>query len=721
MADKKFILGKEPFIRKADNQESTSQKMLDFIIALTPLILFAWVKNGLLPYLDGNTNFLGLIYPLLLVVVGGLTSTLLEMGWYKFIIKDEPLMERMKKSYAPIPGLLLGMIVPLSTPIWVLIFGAFFATVIAKLIYGGFGHNLFNPALVGYLFIMIAYASLTVAAENPTSFGALSFLNANEIVAGATPLSQFHKDMDLLPTLIADGKLLNMFFGFRAGSLAETSGLLCLIGLVYMLFRRVTTWKIPVAYLATVFVLTLVIGLANGYGLEFPLFQLFNGGLMFGAVFMATEPVTSPRNPNGKLLYGIFIGVLTVVFRFASSAAEGVCYSILIMNMFTPIIERVSAKLRVEPNKRKAILTYVFIGLMILGISAFPVASAFPSNVSVEYTGKEQNKETLDFVYTFTVKDQTVNVTTDQTYKIKKVNVADFNTDEYKELFGEAIKANKFTVYVTKAVDGLDTLTVTVLSKGYSGNITAEIDFDNANVLTAFRILSQTESYQENPEWSGIDAVTEMPGRIVAGKDNLDAVETVSGATVTSRALIAAAKCAKDYATHLSTLTGLAYTGSRQDMDTLNFIYVFRNSGQKLNVIVDKNYQIISDVDASIKADMEAAIAQHKISDYIESRVTENGTTTVVVKTAGYSGLIVTTTVTITGNQITAVSSDTSNQTYAEEYNTGWNGQHPNVVLPDRILAGQDDLSSIEVVAGATYTSHAIINAAKLALEALNE
>src|SRR5690606_40673417 len=139
-------------------------------------------------------------------------------------------------------------------------------------------------------------------------------------VSGATPMTVFAADRFAgVGKLIEEYGLLNMFLGFTPGALAETSAALCLVALIYLLVRKVINWRIPVIYIGTVFVLTYIIGAFNGYAgtLDYALFGIFNGALMFGAVFMATEPVTSPRNPNGKVLYALALGVITVVFRFA--------------------------------------------------------------------------------------------------------------------------------------------------------------------------------------------------------------------------------------------------------------------------------------------------------------------------------------------------------------------------------------------------------------------
>lgn len=388
---RRFSLDKAPFIRRADVKKgigSTNVMMRDFIIALIPLIIFTWVKNGLMPFLSTNPatkiSFLEMLYPLLFIIIGGLTSYLLEGLYYSLFykLKKEELITKLSVSYAVIPGLLLAMILPQNTPIWTLVIGCIFATVIAKLLFGGFGHNIFNPALLGYLFVMISY--IGVINKNG---GFLNPIEADAIVT-ATPLTNFASNphASLEQIISPYGTILDFFIGFRPGSAAETSALLCIIAAIYLSIRKVINWRIPVIYVGVVFVLSYIIGAFNGYALDlrYALFHIFSGGLMFGAVFMATEPVTGPRTPNGKIIYAVSLGVLTVLFRFVGAFPEGVASALITMNLLTILIDRICAKLRVSENREKIILTYGVIALMLIAISAYAVNKSIPTT-----TGKQ--------------------------------------------------------------------------------------------------------------------------------------------------------------------------------------------------------------------------------------------------------------------------------------------------------------------------------------------
>lgn len=367
---KRFNVGKNPYIRKADTAVyGTNIMMRDFLISLLPLILFAWFKNGILPLIDGNATVLQMLYPLIFVIVGGLSTYLIEGLYYLIFLKEENIIEKLRKSYAIIPGVLLAMVLPLNTPIWLLIIGSIFAVVVGKLLFGGFGYNIFNPALLGYVFLSVAFYGVIVE-----SGGALNATESLEIVSQATPLANFFNNMSqpLDDAISPYGNLLDFFIGFIPGSIAETSALLCIVSFVFLLVRRVINWRIPVIYVGTVFVFTYLIGATNGYAtdLRYPLFQILSGGLFFGAVFMATEPVTSPRTPNGEIVFALFLGVLTVMLRFLKNP-EGVATSILFMNLFTPLIDRMFAETRVADKPSKKVMSYVYVGIIILAVVGF--------------------------------------------------------------------------------------------------------------------------------------------------------------------------------------------------------------------------------------------------------------------------------------------------------------------------------------------------------------
>ena len=316
----RFLAGKAPFLRSTDAKNSgTRIIMRDFMIGLLPIILFAWIKNGLMVYLNGHVGFLEMLYPLIFILSGGVISFLMEALF--FVITDPSvrtlpaLKAKLGSSFAIIPGLLLAMVLPLYTPIWVLMFGCFMGTIVGKMLFGGFGHNIFNPALLGY--VAVGFTLLGVINASGGVF------NQSEVLidayAGATPLGMLanQKVISFAAMVEPYGNLWNFFLGTIPGALAETSALAILLAYVWFVIRKVIKWYTPVIYIVTVFIVSWVLGMVVGDGgLWFPTYSILTGGLFFGAVLMATEPVTSPKNPLGKVFNALFLGVLTVLFRY---------------------------------------------------------------------------------------------------------------------------------------------------------------------------------------------------------------------------------------------------------------------------------------------------------------------------------------------------------------------------------------------------------------------
>lgn len=395
---KKFVIEKAPFIRCADEKIITTKRMMsDVVVALIPLILFGWFKNGLLPfinqfnpvsfplmpYIDANVkvSIWEMLYPLVFVLLGGLFSCLLEGLYFMFFKYYFPnkytnpkqkwnlktIVTEVINSYAIIPGLILAMILPVNTPIYVLLFGCFFANVVFKMLYGGFGKNIFNPAMIAYVIIMAAFWG--VINENGGS------LNVLEVVTGASPLYNFNNLTEITyENVVAPyGNLWSFFFGFVPGAVGETCSLLIILAFIYLVLRKVISWVVPVFYIATVFVISLVIAWVNDYGMWYPVFQVISGGLLFGAVFMATEPVTTPRSPNGKAIFAVFLGIFTLLFRLVGSLTGGAGTAILFVGLFSGVIDRVSAKLRMHRTNYKSILGYLVIILIMIALSAYVV------------------------------------------------------------------------------------------------------------------------------------------------------------------------------------------------------------------------------------------------------------------------------------------------------------------------------------------------------------
>ncbi len=256
--------------------------------------------------------------------------------------KREARGESLGDATGVLTGLLLGLTLPPGLPMWMAFLGGFVAISLGKVIWGGLGHNLFNPALLGRAFLLatfpIAMTTWMPAVggffEVPASTLALPFMQAQvDGVTSATPLGLMKFEQEVTP-------LANLVFGRTGGSLGETSGLLLLLGGIYLWLRRDLDWRIPVSILLTVVVFSAVLTLIDGERFPSPLFSLFSGGLMLGAIYMATDPVTSPVTPKGAWIFGIGVGVLVILIRVFGGLPEGVMYAILLMNAATPLIDR---------------------------------------------------------------------------------------------------------------------------------------------------------------------------------------------------------------------------------------------------------------------------------------------------------------------------------------------------------------------------------------------
>lgn len=250
----------------------------------------------------------------------------------KFLLKVKP---SVTDGSALITGILLAFNVPSNIPWWIIIIGSLAAIGIGKLSFGGLGSNIFNPALVGRVFMLISFpvqmtswpVNSRSGIDGVTSATPLGIIK--EGVSNGTPISEI---MQHLPSAN------DMLFGNIGGSLGEISAILLILGGIYMLFKKVITWHIPVSVIGTVAVVAAIFWLINPETYINPVYHILTGGLMLGAIFMATDMVTSPMTPKGQIIFGIGIGAITVSIRMFGAYPEGISFAILIMNAFTPLI-----------------------------------------------------------------------------------------------------------------------------------------------------------------------------------------------------------------------------------------------------------------------------------------------------------------------------------------------------------------------------------------------
>lgn len=316
-----------PHVHAADG---TRDIMLDVVIALIPAML-------------GAVYFFGL-RSLCVMAVSVAACVVFEYLYRKLLKKDTTVGD----CSAIVTGVLLAMVCPVTIPYWTIIIGDFFAIVVVKQLFGGIGCNFLNPALAGRAFLFSYPVIMTTWVAPYTS---LNLIGSNaDAVTAATPMSYLHQGM------LPDTSVLYSFVGSVGGCLGETSAVLLLAGGVYLVVRKVISARIPLAYIATVAVIALLFPQGNDR-LQWLGYQVFSGGLMLGAIFMATDYATSPVTKGGQIVYGIGCGLITMLIRYFGSYAEGVSYAILIMNVTVLLLDKIGVPKRfgyVKPGKEAA-------------------------------------------------------------------------------------------------------------------------------------------------------------------------------------------------------------------------------------------------------------------------------------------------------------------------------------------------------------------------------
>ncbi|MCK4948120.1 MAG: RnfABCDGE type electron transport complex subunit D [Candidatus Aureabacteria bacterium] len=309
LRDKHLTVTVSPHIKT----DLTTEKMMWTVITV------------LLPVAAAGVYFFG-IHAGLVILVSIISAVLAESLCLKIMRRGTAVTD----GSAFLTGLLLSLCLPPEIPLWMAALGSFFAIAVGKQAFGGLGYNIFNPALAGRAFLMLSFAKEMTTWKTLTRFP--------DSITAATPLNLLKEQgTDALMTVYGSMPHLykKLFLGNVGGSIGETSAVLLLIGGCFLIARGIITWHIPVSYLATVAVISVFTG-----GISNVLFQLLAGGLMLGAFFMATDLVTTPITKSGQIIFGIGCGLITMLIRVRGGYPEGVCYSILLLNAVTPLIER---------------------------------------------------------------------------------------------------------------------------------------------------------------------------------------------------------------------------------------------------------------------------------------------------------------------------------------------------------------------------------------------
>jgi electron transport complex protein RnfD len=314
--ENKLVISLSPHIHSTD---SVRKNMYGVLVALIPALLFSFYMFGIGAFIVVLTSVLSCVF--------------FEWVIVKYLLKKPK--TTITDGSAVITGVLLAFNLPSNLPIWIIILGALFAIGVAKMPFGGLGNNPFNPALAGRVFLLLSFP-----AQMTTWPAVGQLMKYTDAVTTATPLGimkgVIHGANGVSLSQLPDS--LHLFLGVNAGCLGEISAVAILIGFIYLLWKRIITWHIPVSIILTVFVFSGIFYLINPNLYASPVLQILSGGVMLGSVFMATDYVTSPMTHKGMLIYGFFIGILTVIIRLFGSYPEGMSFAILLMNAFTPLI-----------------------------------------------------------------------------------------------------------------------------------------------------------------------------------------------------------------------------------------------------------------------------------------------------------------------------------------------------------------------------------------------
>ena len=470
---------------------STHHIMRDLSLALLVLAVYSVGAN----YINFGQDYA--IKAILIYLVSCATALVTEVGFAKIKEKESKvsLGKHLRNSFPLVTAMIYALILPIGTPLYVVAIGVFIAIFFGKLVFGGFGQNIFNPALVGGVIVKLSFASKLVPyLENEVIPDALS---------GATPTAAFSATNWLGEI---QNSLPQLFMGNHGGTLGETYTFLIIILGLILAWRKVFDYRITVSYLAVCFLLSLIVGFnSSSNAFIYALTQLSIGGLMFGAIFMLTDPVTSPTSPLGKILFGMSAGFITMLIRFRGSFPEGVMFSILVMNMLTPWLDRITLG-RTNKNIAKQLLA---IGLVLtLSVSTVTVIGLNLEEVQVSTPDNDDN----------IVSDAVL----EPVYLIEEVPG------------GYLISSNGFAgsrtpMQIEVLISGDLITSVDVIS--HDGE-TVDYGEDLIKVGTGGALNDQAQVFH--------DTVLSNPFTI----DQLDAVDTTTGATITADGIIEAIKFA---------------------------------------------------------------------------------------------------------------------------------------------------------------------------------
>ncbi len=420
----KFGMNPSPYYR---SKRSTSHIMAELFIGLSIIWLCAIIYYFTTGAMNGVRAIVNPVVAMLTAVVVEALFMLPKHIKEKKNFKD--LIVKLLKSYGYISGLILALLLPVATSFYAIIISTIVAIAVGKMVFGGFGYNIFNPAILGRIFCQTAFLS--------------NMAYDSEIATGSTVTTFLGNSGWSLEMLqYGDYSLVDLLLGTYRGTLGETFTIIILIVGIILMIRKVIDWRAPTFYLGSIFLASLFMGLIGGYGLssfEFALVQISIGGIMFGAIFCITDPVTSPTSPAGRIIFALGAALVTILIRFLGVAPEGVAYSILIMNALTPLIDSAIKGLSSQFNRRK-IVTVSVLGALIIGAGCLSGAQKVEKAYFVNYA-QSLNTETGSLV------SQVKKLSTKKgisTYQVSVTAILGQNTTvdvgQVSELFADELK-----------------------------------------------------------------------------------------------------------------------------------------------------------------------------------------------------------------------------------------------------------------------------------------
>lgn len=532
MEEMNLKVSASPHVRSKD---TTSDLMFDVIIALIPATVFGIWQFGR--------------HAAILVAVCMLTALLSELLFQKLSKKKVTVSD----CSALLTGLLLALNLPPELPIWIAVLGSVFAIIIVKQLFGGLGQNFMNPALGARCFLLLSFS------KQMTHF-------VYDGVSMATPLAKLKSGLDFICDM---DHIKDMFFGYTAGTIGETSVIALLIGAMYLLIKRVISPRIPLVYIGTFTICIAIYAIVKDYDVVgYTLFHLCGGGLMLGAWFMATDYVTSPITPKGKIIFGVMLGLLTFVLRIFGSGAEGVSYAIIISNLFVPLIENITApkafgegagkkdenttkkkeekadKDEAKPSEhKKASFDVKQIAKAVAAIFVITVVMGAALSVVYNVTKKpidDANEKAKQKAYIEVYPEaSTVKTMSDSDLDYDKVNklIADLG---YKDN-----TINEISVAMNDAGEPIGVIIVVTNKNGYGGDIRMAVGISFDLTMKGISFLSINETVGLGMKAKEAEFKDQFVGKPTAvfsysktGSQSDDVIDAISGATITTSAVV---------------------------------------------------------------------------------------------------------------------------------------------------------------------------------------